>query len=267
MNLDFEGKAYAEASMLQRQWGQSLLHETDLRGDEVILDLGCGDGVLTSAWADRVPDGRVVGIDSSPGMLDYATSANSRPNIEYRIGDLEDFHSEPAPYDLIISNAALHWVQGHERLLPRLYELLRPGGRVRLSFGAKGNCSTFFIVAREAMRLPSFADSFKDFNWPWRNETVERYRQILTETPFSDFQVWGQIADATFSHSEEVIAWMEQPLLVPFLNHLPPSLRSSFHDTVVDNMLAVSRNSDGAYFEYFRKVNVLAFRDYRNSHT
>jgi len=198
-------------------------------------------------------------------MLHYATGAYSRPNVEYRLDDIEDLRLEPGTYDLIISNAALHWVQGHETLLPKLHEMLRPGGRIRLSFGAAGNCHTFFTVVRDAMQLPSFTNSFEDFRWPWRNETVDEYRQMLAQTFFADVQVWGQIADASFPCSQAIVAWMEQPLLVPFLAHLPLSLRSSFHDIVVDNMLAMSRQSDRTYFEYFRKINVQAWRDYRAS--
>lgn len=194
-------------------------------------------------------------------MLRYAASANARPNAKYRLDDMEDLRLESGTYDLIISNAALHWVQGHETLLPKLHEMLRPSGRIRLSFGAAGNCHTFFTVARDAMQLPSFAASFEDFKWPWRNETVDQYRQILAQTHFADVEMWGQVADAPFPCSQAIIAWMEQPLLVPFLAHLPLSLRSSFHNTVVDNMLAVSLQSDGTYFEYFRKINVRARRD------
>jgi len=265
VSLDFEGAAYSRASTLQRQWGQHLLNESDLGGDEVILDLGCGDGALTAQWADRVPNGRVVGVDRSQGMLRYARHAHSRPNINYWLDDIENLPPESSVYDLIISNAVLHWVQGHELLLAKLYDMLRPGGKVRLSFGAEGNCHTFFAITRAAMQLPSFVASFRNFNWPWRNETVDQYRQLLVKTPFTEIQVWGQVADATFPCSEAIVAWMEQPLLVPFLAHLPHDLRQSFRDTVVNNMLAVSLQGDGTYFEYFRKINVRALRGCRKS--
>jgi len=74
MTHEFDGKKYEKASAHQREWGTRLISELDLQGTERILDLGCGDGALSAQIADLVPDGEVVGIDASHGMIEAARS-------------------------------------------------------------------------------------------------------------------------------------------------------------------------------------------------
>lgn len=68
----FDGKKYEKSSQCQREWGTKLAEELHLKGNETILYLGCGNGVITKELAERVPQGRVVGVDSSPSMLEAA---------------------------------------------------------------------------------------------------------------------------------------------------------------------------------------------------
>ena len=69
MRIPFDGKKYEQASQCQREWGTKLAEELNLKGNETILDLGCGNGVITRELAKRVPYGTVIGLDSSPSML------------------------------------------------------------------------------------------------------------------------------------------------------------------------------------------------------
>ena len=82
MAHEFDGKKYAKASAHQKEWGTRLIAELDLQGTERILDLGCGDGALSAQIADLVPDGEVVGIDASRGMIE-AARPKARKNLRF----------------------------------------------------------------------------------------------------------------------------------------------------------------------------------------
>src|SRR6266542_575984 len=109
MTHEFEGKKYEKASAHQKEWGASIIAELNLKGTERVLDLGCGDGVLTAQFAYLLPHGEAVGIDASQGMIDVARE-KERGNLRFFLQDIEclDFKGE---FDLVFSNAALHWVK------------------------------------------------------------------------------------------------------------------------------------------------------------
>lgn len=102
-----------------------LLQRIDLDAPAVVYDLGAGAGNVTRLIAARWPEARVVGVDSSAEML--AKAAGENPGIEWQQADLAAWRPNRPP-DLIYSNAALHWLDGHDRLLPALLATLKPGG-------------------------------------------------------------------------------------------------------------------------------------------
>jgi trans-aconitate 2-methyltransferase len=102
----------------------------------VVVDLGCGDGALTATLADRWPAATVVGVDSSTEMLAVAAGRAIPGRLQFRRGTIEAWQPDQ-PVDVLVSNAALHWVPGHAGLLDRLVGALQAGGE--LAFQVPGN--------------------------------------------------------------------------------------------------------------------------------
>ena len=182
--FEFDGKKYAQASAHQKEWGKKLIGDLDLKGDEHILDLGCGDRALTAQLADMVPQGSVLGIDASQGMID-ATSVNQRNNLRFTLMDINslDFENE---FDIVFSSATLHWVKDHEKLLKQTCAALKETGFLRFNFAAEGNCSNFFRTVKTAMALPEYSHYFIDFAWPWFMPEVDQYLALARRTPLRD---------------------------------------------------------------------------------
>jgi len=256
--FDFDGEAYGKASDHQREWGCRLIDDLSLRGDERILDLGCGDGKLSCLLADRVPAGSVLGVDASAGMLE-AARWHRRANLRFDVLDINRLDFTEA-FDVVFSNAALHWIHDHRKLLDAICHALAPGGTARLSFAADGNCAALIRAIRRTMATPEFAPRFETFQWPWHMPTVEQYRRLATAAAFEDIRIWEENADRLFPTAEAITAWIDQPSLVPFLQHLPARLRSSFRDPVVADVLRETRRPAGGHFETFRRLNVLAHK-------
>ncbi len=253
---DFNARQYEQASGLQRDWGLRLLAELRLRGDERILDLGCGHGALTADIAAAVPRGSVLGIDSSPSMVGRAGRL-ARANLRFRRMDINDLDFA-GEFDLIFSNATLHWVLDHRRLLANARRALRPGGQVRFGFAGQGNSPTFLAVVREVMERRDSRPYFADFRWPWYMPSVKEYEGLLAEAGFAQGRVWGENNDRLFADADEMTRWIDQPCLVPFLPRLPEAERGAFRDAVVAETLRRARRADGRCFEAFRRIHVWA---------
>ncbi len=256
MTYEFDGEEYRKASAHQKEWGGRLIQSLDLRGDEHILDMGCGDGALTAQLALRVPQGSVLGIDASEGMI-AAARRHRAQNLRFALQDINALNYEDA-FDLAFSNATLHWIKDHQTLLHRVYHALRSGGVLRFNFAGDGNCTHLLAVLRKTMSLPAYRPLFDDFDWPWFMPTVEQYEHLIRKFAFHDIRVWLENTDRSFANTEAMIRWVDQPSLVPFLAHLGEPLRQEFRDSVVEQMVRETERADGRCFETFRRINVLA---------
>jgi trans-aconitate 2-methyltransferase len=254
MTHEFDGKKYEKASAHQKEWGATLIGELNFQGTEYVLDLGCGDGTLTEQIADLVPNGRVVGIDASRGMIEAALP-KTRANLRFILMDINAirFHEE---FNVVFSNATLHWIKDHRRLLQHVQRSLCNKGRLRFNFAGEGNCSHFFRVIREAMSLREYSAYFVDFQWPWYMPSLDEYMTLVREAGFRETRVWGENADRYFPDVDTMVRWVDQPSLVPFLPCIPEEQRVGFREWVIKRMTEQTRQLDGRCFETFRRINV-----------
>jgi trans-aconitate 2-methyltransferase len=206
--------------------------------------------------AALLPCGEALGIDASQGMIDVARRKQAE-NLRFVLLDINelDFTDE---FDVVFSNATLHWVKDHRRLLQNVRRALRADGVLRFDFAGDGNCSHFFTVVREAMALDRFSADFSDFHWPWYMPPVGQYEVLVSQSGFQKVRVWGENADRFFPDTETMIRWVDQPSLVPFLAHLAEKDKAPFRDFVVRRMIEETQQPDGRCFETFRRVNVSA---------
>lgn len=253
---EFDGEKYKKASKHQKEWGNKLISQIRITGNEHILDLGCGDGALTEQLSELVPDGRVVGIDSSVSMIDTA-NAIKKANLSFICLDINrmDFDNR---FDIIFSNAALHWVKNHRQLLNHCFRALKPRGRLAWNFAAEGNCSNFFGTVDIVMSMPVYQEFFIDYEWPWYMPNKDEYMQLIKQAGFKQHDVSYENADRYFSDVDEMIKWIDQPSIVPFLKCLPVDKKENFRNRVVDIMIDKTEQSDGRCFETFRRLNVTA---------
>lgn len=257
MALEFNGEKYKQASEQQKAWGGKLIAELQFEGREKILDLGCGDGFLTAELAKFVPDGFVLGIDASENMIETAKKDNAGHNLLFKLLDINaiDFESE---FDLVFSNATLHWVKDHKKMLKNVFKALKHKGSARFQFAGEGNCSNLIRILKEATSAKEYEAFFSEFDWPWYMPAVDEYRALLEKVPFTEKIVWSENGDKYFESAEAMTKWIDQPSLVPFLCYIAEKDRQRFRDAVVERMIKETLQDDGTYFETFRRINVLA---------
>src|SRR4051794_12784367 len=145
----WDGAAYDRLSTPMEQLGREVMERLELRGDETILDAGCGSGRLTQLLMERVPDGRVIGVDASASMIDAARERLGDA-AELRVGDLVGLDLGGATVDIVFSTATFHWIADHDALFASLRQALRPGGRLVAQCGGAGNIASVHAAAGQA---------------------------------------------------------------------------------------------------------------------
>ncbi len=255
---NWDGRDYERHSSHQRTWGSGLIDALDLRGDERILDLGCGDGSLTRKLAERIPLGRVLGVDAAEEMLE-AARAKCLPNMAVERLDIKDLAYD-AEFDAVFSNAALHWVHDHAALLGHIHRALKPGGLLRVQLGGEGNCPNLLACLRRQMAARPFGEALAGFRWPWYFPSVAEYERLLRASPFVEWRAWIEQQDQRFPHADAIVGWIHNPCLIPFVQALPAPLRKPFRDGVVETMLHLTLQPGGTHLEPFRRLNVSARR-------
>jgi trans-aconitate 2-methyltransferase len=144
MTRDWDARTYDRLADPMTRWGGAVLDRLPLRGDERVLDAGCGSGRVTEQLAERLARGRVVALDGSASMVEAARERLARfgDRIEYVVADLGAPLPLTEPVDSILSTATFHWVPDHDALFANLAAVLRPGGRLVAQCGGIGNIAS-----------------------------------------------------------------------------------------------------------------------------
>jgi trans-aconitate 2-methyltransferase len=242
---DWDATAYERVSAPLEAMGREVLDRLDLRGDERVLDAGCGTGRVTAALLERLPRGEVVAVDGSPAMIE-AVRERFGERVQAQVADLVQLELD-RPVDAIFSTATFHWIADHERLFARLLEALVPGGRLVAQCGGKGNIAEVeAAVARVSEREP-FAAALAGWPGPWNfaatGETAERLRRL----GWVDVWTWYQEVRVEPEDPHEYIGTVA---LGSHVDRLGPEQRGPFIDAVLAEL-------DEPVVVY-RRLNILA---------
>ncbi len=233
-----------------------LLERIPLAAPETVFDLGCGAGNVTRILAGRWPAARVTGIDKSPEMLARAEGAGSP--IRWLAGDLKRWTPE-APADLLFSNAALHWLDGHRELFPRLMGWLRRGGVLAVQMPRNDRAPSHTCMTDAAG------------GGPWR----QRLEPLLRPEPVAPPEVYHHIVapaaasvdlwETEYLHLLEgenpVVEWTRSTALRPLLDALEGGQREAFlADYSARVAAAYPKGPDGKTPMPYRRLFMVATR-------
>jgi len=226
---------YQKSSEAQFKLGRELIAKLDLQGNESVLDIGCGDGKVTAEIAARLPHGSVTGIDSSPEMIELACRTfpcDRFPNLRFMHKDARqlDFHQE---FDVVFSNATLHWVKDHRQVLQGIYKGLKAPGKLLLQMGGRGNVADMTAVVLGITARAEWAPYFKGFTPPYSFFGTEEYSRWLPEAGLKPLRIELIPKDMAQVGREGLAGWF-RTTWHPFIHRVPPAKRQHFIDDVVD---------------------------------
>ena len=232
-----------------------LLARVGARDPRTVVDLGCGPGNLTELLVQRWPQAEVVGVDSSPDMVEAARSRGT-DGVRYEVGDVRGWSPE-RPVDVLVSNATLQWVPGHLELLPRLVESLADDGWLAVQVpGNMGEPS--HVLRRELAAEPDFAAYTRDVAEPSSHDP-ETYLRVLQDAG-CEVDAW----ETTYLHllhgEDPVLSWISGTSLRPTLQALPDDLGERFTTELAARLREAYPARRGAVVLPFRRVFVVARR-------
>ncbi len=226
---DWNASTYDRVADPQTRWGAEVLERLSLRGDETVLDAGCGTGRVTELLLARLPRGKVVALDFSAAMLGEARGrlAGFGDQVTFVEADLGRPLPLSQPVDAVLSTATFHWVPDHDALFANLASVLRPGGWLVAQCGGFGNVATLLRVALEV--APGFT---RQHNFQTPEATAAR----LEACGFTEIQTWLSEAPTRFDAGAPFEAFLETVCLRTYLNELPPHAREPFVREVAARM-------------------------------
>jgi trans-aconitate 2-methyltransferase len=177
---EWDAPEYARLSGLQQAMAEEVLALLDLKGQERVLDVGCGNGNVTAEIAARVQPGTVVGVDSSADMIAFASrhfGPAARPNLRFEVADARHlpFRDE---FDLVVSFNALHWIPEQGQPLRSIRSALKSGGMAQLRLVPAGKRKSLENVIEETRRSSRWAGYFERFHDPYLHLTSEQYGKL-----------------------------------------------------------------------------------------
>ena len=233
-SYQWDANLYAQHSDSQYAWGLELIEKLKLTGDETLLDIGCGDGKLTAIIADHLPQGSVVGIDSSKEMIDLA----KRRHIDYPQLRLEFKHldvrelAENNRFDLVFSNATLHWIKHHPPVLLRIKKALKTGGRLLFQMGGRGNAEQV-IATLDTLIKQKWAIYFSDFTFPYGFYGPKTYSRWLADAGLKAVRV--ELIEKDMRHpGKEVLAGWIRSTWLPYIERVPLHSQELFIENIVE---------------------------------
>jgi trans-aconitate 2-methyltransferase len=213
---EWDAGAYDTLNAPMTQRGNDAVARLELRGEETVLDAGCGTGEVTATVLERLPAGRVIALDGSTAMLDAARERFAGdPRVAFVHADLGEPlvpAVAPASVDAIVSTSTFHWVRGHDALFRHLAEVLRPGGQLVVDCGGAGNIASVL----EALRALGHTEH------PWCYAGVEETEAQLRAAGFEELDVRLVPRTSRFESDERLERFLTSVVLRTFVTELGP---------------------------------------------
>jgi trans-aconitate 2-methyltransferase len=247
MPRDWDAATYERLSAPMTAMGTDVLDRLVLRGDETVLDAGCGTGNVTRVLHERLPGGRVIAVDAAPSMVEQAR-ALLPAEVDVREADLLELKLD-APVDAVLSTATFHWIADHDRLFANLRRALKPGGRLVAQCGGAGNVAALKAAAERVGEREPFAPALAGWPGPWNFASPHETAERLERLGWVDVWTWPQhvLVDPDDPHE-----YLGTVALGSHLERLEQGLRDSFVDDVIAEL-------DEPVVHYVR-LNILARR-------
>ena len=252
--MGWDPNQYLEFGGVRLQPALDLLARIPLQAPDIVYDLGCGAGNVTTAMKNRWPSAQITGIDNSAEMLDRARSARS--DIQWVEADLDEWRPD-RPADVVFSNATLHWLDNHDQLFPRLMNFVAPGGFLAVQMPRNWEAPSHTSIT-DSVQAGPWREVHEPLMRPTPSHAPEHYYEILAPISKS-FSIWETEYCQILEGENPVAEYVKGSFLKRFLDALEEPERSDFENDYRERILAAyPKRQDGKTLFPFRRLFILA---------
>jgi len=248
----WDPECYAKSARFVSELGEPLLQLLEPAPGEFILDLGCGDGVLTQKIASY--GCKVIGVDSSFLQL---RAAKERGLKAVTVMDGHSLGFKPR-LDAVFTNAALHWMKQPEKLVAGVANSLEPRGRFVGELGGKGNVGTIRSALHAGLQKYGINPIPVD---PWYYPSLEETSELLSSTGFTVDHI--VLLQPPTKLPGDILGWFEV-FAQPFTQSVPEMHREDFLADVRDGLAAILKDRDGNWVADYVRLRFKAFKASRD---
>jgi trans-aconitate methyltransferase len=247
----WDPESYAKSARFVSELGEPLLQLLEPAPGEFILDLGCGDGVLTQKIAGY--GCKVIGADSSFLQLQAA----KKRGLNAVVVDGHSLAFKPR-FDAVFTNAALHWMKQPEKVTAGVANSLKPRGHFVGEFGGKGNVETIRSALHAGLRKYGIDPIPVD---PWYYPSPEEYSELLSSTGFTVDHI--ELLPRPTKLPGDLLGWLEV-FAQPFTKSVPEIQREDFLADVRDGLATILKDRDGNWVADYVRLRFKAFKASRD---
>jgi len=230
----WNAEVYDRIGTPMRRWAQAVIDDLHLRGDETVLDAGCGSGSVTFDLLERLPRGRIYAVDSSPDMISKIKQAiedRGLTNVVPIRADLTDFEL-PEQVDVVFSNAVLHWIPDDDALFGCLFRATKPGGRLRAQCGGGANIARLMSATQAVEEREPYSQylGMAEFR---KYRTAEEATVALRRAGWADVRAKPFDSPVRFENNNDASLYLRTIILQRHVAALPPEHQQPFLEAVI----------------------------------
>jgi trans-aconitate 2-methyltransferase len=272
----WDASTYDQVSRLvQYRWGQRVIKWRKWRGDEIVMDAGCGTGQLTSQLAKHVPRGKVYAVDIDSNMIKQAKkNLKSFDNVDIIQSSFTDVKL-PRKVDVVFSNAALHWVLDHRKAFQNFWEMLKPmkdsngsnnGSQLLIQCGGYGNLQLTITLLERIAHSDSFKAYFVNWKQPWYFAKPADTDAFLQEIGYTDRTIYLHSDRVLFPNRRIYAKFIKTVVMKPYLQHLAVDkdgrkLKTLFLDSFLDEIEKFPNRLKIRWFLDYVRLNIISYRE------
>jgi len=243
VKYDWDATTYDYISNVIESWGRKTIEYRKWKGNEIVLDAGCGSGRLTKILSMKVPQGKVIAVDSDLSMIRLAKENLAKfSNIEFIKMDVSEIELKEK-VNVVFSNAVLHWILNHKKVFELFWQILKPDGHLLIQCGGHRNLTKTLSIFNKVCKSKEFYNYFSNnkgdhiWNQTWYFAKKEDTEKILQEIGFRNIQVFLEDKEAKFNNKEEYFLYIKTIVLIPYLKYLSnKKLKDKFAKSIVEEI-------------------------------
>lgn len=231
------GEYNKSSSQLEKR-AKELIVKLSLAGNEKLLDSGSGDGKVTAEISKLLPNGSVIGIDSSNEMIEFSKMNFNKvdyPNLEFQLMDMRKIHLNKE-FDVVFSTAALHWVTDHLTVLNQIRKCLQTPGKIFLQMGGTGNQQELIQTLEVIKKDRKWARYFEGFEFQYGYYGIKEYKKWLQETGFIEKRVELINKDNELEGKYGLDQWIKLAFS-PYVQRIPEESQTNFIDEIATDYI------------------------------